>query len=168
MSVLWISVDDRASCLCRLWGRAELWDENSSLRCGKKKANIGVKIGDWSEPCGGLVIEAKLISFHFHSSGWIKKFIYIFQKRHIRNIRDKNLTCWHFNDRLIAGGRIGGIKGMSPGSATISPPQTTARLVSFAIFFRLFPKLRSLVPGCKNCCSNIYFMCIFYRVVWLY
>ena len=168
MSVLWISVDDRASCLCRLWGRAELWDENSSLRCGKKRQisewksaiEVSRAVDWWSKQSWSL--------FPFIHPGELKN-IYIFQKRHIRNIRDRNLTCWHFNDRLIAGGRIGGIKGMSPGSATISPPQTTARLVSFADFcFRLFPQLRSLVPGCKNCCSNIYSMCIFYRVVWLY
>ena len=36
-------------------------------------------------------------------------------------------------DSLIGGGQIGGIKGMSPGSATLSLSQTTTLL------FRLFP-----------------------------
>ena len=65
------------------------------------------------------------------------------------------VTYWHFNDKLIAGGRIGSIKGTSPGSATLYPPQTTSRLASLANcfffsthpdFFPLSPAMRSLVP----------------------
>ena len=41
-----------------------------------------------------------------------------------------------FNDKLIARRRIGGIKNiMPPGSATLSPPQTSSRLASLADFF---------------------------------
>ena len=40
-----------------------------------------------------------------------------------------------FNDKLIAAGWIRHIRGMSPGSATLSPPQTTSWLTSFASFF---------------------------------
>ena len=45
---------------------------------------------------------------------------------------------------------------MAPGSATLSPPQTTSRIASLADFFffcanagffLLFPTMRSLVPG---------------------
>ena len=39
------------------------------------------------------------------------------------------------NDKLIAGGRIGCIRGMSPGFATISSPQTTSQLASLSEFF---------------------------------
>ena len=69
------------------------------------------------------------------------------------------LKCWNFNDKLIAGGRIGVIKGMSPGSATLFPSQTTSQLASpadlFSFFFQprryffLFPPMRILVPGYK-------------------
>ena len=45
----------------------------------------------------------------------------------------------HVNRPLIAGGRIGDIKGMSPGYTTLFPPQTTS--------FLLFLTMRSLVPG---------------------
>ena len=50
------------------------------------------------------------------------------------------VTYWHFNDKLIAGGRIGSIKGMSPGSATLYPPQTTSRLASLANCFFFHPR----------------------------
>ena len=46
----------------------------------------------------------------------------------------------------MAGGWIGGIKGMSPGSATLSPPQTTSQLALFTdIFFSPFS--RNVEPG---------------------
>ena len=65
------------------------------------------------------------------------------------DIRDENLTCCHFNDRFIAGGQRG-IKGMSPGSAILSPSQITSQITFF--FFRphrlffLFPPVQCLVP----------------------
>ena len=51
------------------------------------------------------------------------------------DIPDENLTCCHFNDSLFAGGWIGGIKGMSPGSATLSPPSLPLGLLRLSIFF---------------------------------
>ena len=65
------------------------------------------------------------------------------------------VTYWHFNDKLIAGGRIGSIKGTSPGSATLYPPQTTSRLASLANCFFFFfhppwlfsPFSRNAEPG---------------------
>ena len=36
---------------------------------------------------------------------------------------------------------------MSPGSATLSPLQTTSRLASIANLFLLFTSMRSLIPG---------------------
>ena len=63
----------------------------------------------------------------------------------------ENLMCWHFNDKLITGGWISGIKGMSPGSATRSSPQTTSWLASLPNFFFFanadFCSFFSLVPG---------------------
>ena len=40
--------------------------------------------------------------------------------------------------QLITGGRIGGIKGMSPGSVAPSPSPQPAQLASLADFFALF------------------------------
>ena len=66
---------------------------------------------------------------------------------------------------LIAGGRIGVIKGLSPGSATLFPFQTTSRLASPAdFFFRprrflfLFPPMRILVTGNQLYFSKYKFM----------
>ena len=50
------------------------------------------------------------------------------------------MTCWHVNDKLIAAGWIGGIKGMSPGSAILSPPQITSGLALLANFFAFSPQ----------------------------
>ena len=60
-----------------------------------------------------------------------------------KNVMQNNLMCWHLYDRFIAGEQISSIKGMSPGSATHSLPQTTARPASLT----LFPLLPSLVQG---------------------
>ena len=62
--------------------------------------------------------------------------------------------CWHFNVRLIAGGWICGrtIKGMSPGSSTITLFQSPPRKPIF--LFGLFTPLRSLVPGYQLTKSN--------------
>ena len=69
-----------------------------------------------------------------------------------------NLTCWHFNDKLIGKGRIGGIKGMFTGSAALFAPQTTSRLASLADFFSLFssnaepgPRLQIRVSSSYTC-----------------
>ena len=64
------------------------------------------------------------------------------------------LNSWNFNGKLIAGGWICGIKGMSPGSATLFPPQTTSRLATLADFFLPTPisfpfPVRILVSGYK-------------------
>ena len=46
-------------------------------------------------------------------------------------------------------GESAGIKGMPPGSATLSPPQTTARLASLVdFFFSRTPTFFSLFPQC--------------------
>ena len=55
-------------------------------------------------------------SLFLHSYGFISNSNPFLQKRH------NKLTCWHFNDKLIPWGPIDGIKGMSPGSATLFPP----------------------------------------------
>ena len=47
---------------------------------------------------------------------------------------------------------------MSPGSPTLSPPQTTSQLASPADFFFLFPPMRILVPGYKLSFSKYKFM----------
>ena len=58
------------------------------------------------------------------------------------------------NDKLIAGGRIGGIRGMSPGFAIIPLPRLppgSLRSPNFFFahddFFLLFPPKRSLIQG---------------------
>ena len=53
------------------------------------------------------------------------------------------MTCWHANDKLITAGWIGGIKGMSPGSTTLSSPQITSRLALLANFFAFSPQCRA-------------------------
>lgn len=60
---------------------------------------------------------------------------------------NNNLMCWHLYDRLIAGGQISSIKGMSPGSATHSLPQTTARLASLTLFPRCWPWSKDKDPA---------------------
>ena len=69
-----------------------------------------------------LAIEVKYISLRSISSGQIQR--YFFAIRSLPN----------FNDRLIVGGWIGGIKGMSLDPASLSPLQITARVSSVADF----------------------------------
>ncbi|CAH3013815.1 unnamed protein product, partial [Porites evermanni] len=55
----------------------------------------------------------------------------------------KNFKTWllKFLHKLIAGGPIRGIKGMSPGSATLSPPETTSQLAMWRLIPGYLPKL---------------------------
>ena len=71
------------------------------------------------------------------------------------HIRDENLTCWHDNDKLIAGRGIGGIKDItSPGSPPFLLPRLPLGSLLSQIFsffampiFSHFPTMQSLVPG---------------------
>ena len=121
------------------------WEQARSGGKGKKRGQIGK-----------ISVGSKLSNF-FNLSKLHLEFKYVFTKATQWAHADirYDLTCWHFNDKLIVGGRICGIKGMSPGYATLSPRQTNSRLASLAdvffspslIFFLLFPSVRSLVLG---------------------
>ena len=68
------------------------------------------------------------------------EFKYIFlQKGHNKLTLTSMMRTW----------RIGGIKGMSPGSATLSPPQTTSRFASLPDFFSPTPIFFSFIPNAE-------------------
>ena len=57
------------------------------------------------------------------------------------------MTCWHFNDKLIAGGRIGRIKGEEDREGVLYTGYPFLFVFRPSRFFSLFVPLRSQVPG---------------------
>ena len=90
-----------------------------------------------------------LHSYGFISNSNIFSFLFFFFYQSDVISWGADVLTLYFKDKLIAGGRVGGIRGISPGSATLFPPQTTSRLASPRRFFFLFPSTRILVPGYK-------------------
>ena len=90
-------------------------------------------------------------SLYLHSYFMLNSNIFL-QKQHNKLTLTSVMRIWCV-DTIIAGGRIGGIKGMSPGSATLSLPRLPLGSLcspifsAHAVFSLLFPPMRSLVPG---------------------